>query len=461
VITVQKSNSERKNKANKHDINAQGGSSNGKKIQEKERPLWLKWVVGGIGGLTPVVAAFILVDVKVLADYFQNIDSGGWFLLLAYFLKAIGLFCIGGFWVFLHKRENNLLKIFQLGVFAPSLIVGGMKSNEIKNSRETIDSAKPKVEQKINGGSIDVIKPLLGNFVTTSYAADYPPGNKSNSEENQLSFWERFKTGFFARPIEDKAKEIVEELERQNKQNVSLKSELQLLNDQIVDIKSTAILPSECETKWKYKAERFETDVKELEMTVNRTRLELGKRNEELMSAHDKIERLEKMLKSQESRPIRRPSSLDSSKLSLFAERNCKSGMLLSHSDIFFVVSPFNFKMAVYSHERVIHELRKIENLPGIAREKFYFGTMLLNYYLRQDNIFDRESFFLKEGERALKEAASRYNAMRNKVGEATAYWNLSQTYKAMENFRLYEEYHKRALMLIDDALIFMEKLGN
>ena len=457
---MQENNSERKNNANKNDINIKVNSSNGKKGQGKDNPLWLKLVVGGVGGLTPIVVSIYLADGKVIGHYLQTLNSGGWVELFGYIIRAFFLFCVGAGYIFLQRKENDLWKIFQLGIVAPSLLMGTVQSNEIKINREMLDSTKPNIEQKINDGSLNFIKPMLGNFISIAYAADYQVGNKSNSEENQLSFWERLKAGVLARPVEDKTKEIVEELEHQNKQNVSLRSELQVLRNQIDDVKSKTILPSECETKWQHKAELLENDVRKLKKTVYHSRLELEKRTKELISEQHKIKKLEMMLRAQESGTIRKQSF--SSKLTLFAERCCKSKNLLATNDILFIrLNPSDLEKAQYYYKYVIDLTRKIDFLPGLAKANLDFGTMVLSNFQKDHFLEKNEHLLLRDGEKALLNASMLYGKMRYIIGEATACWNLSQLYKAMDKFILYEKYRRRSLMLIDDALDFIEKLGN
>jgi hypothetical protein len=98
-----------------------------------------KLFLGGLGGLMPLVASFIIVDVETIASYIENFNSPGHkgiILFCGYFLKALLLFGVGALWAYLHSSEENLLKIFQLGIVAPAIISGFIQSSHIKELRE-------------------------------------------------------------------------------------------------------------------------------------------------------------------------------------------------------------------------------------------------------------------------------------------------------------------------------------
>ena len=100
----------------------------------------MKWVLGGLGGLTPLVANLLILDVAILDSYIIamfNPDPSVNLELAGYCFKGVLLFLVGGFWAaILHSDEQNNLKLFQLGVVAPAIIVGFMNSAEIREIRK-------------------------------------------------------------------------------------------------------------------------------------------------------------------------------------------------------------------------------------------------------------------------------------------------------------------------------------
>lgn len=77
-----------------------------------------RFLIGGIGGLAPVIALLIVVDFEkqfLTATQAQN---------LGYLVRAFALFLIGGFVAWLHETEDKVFKVFEIGLGAPALIAG-------------------------------------------------------------------------------------------------------------------------------------------------------------------------------------------------------------------------------------------------------------------------------------------------------------------------------------------------
>ena len=114
----------------------------------------MKWVLGGLGGLTPLIANLLILDVAVLDSYITDIfnpNTLGSLSLAGYCFRGILLFLIGGFWAaVLHSSEQNHLKLFQLGVVAPAIIVGFMNSAEIRANREHNSESQPPPPLKLD-----------------------------------------------------------------------------------------------------------------------------------------------------------------------------------------------------------------------------------------------------------------------------------------------------------------------
>jgi hypothetical protein len=86
-------------------------------------------MVGGIGGMTPVV-------VTLLAGEYKNVEGAGspelYYAGLA--LRALLLFAIGAFFVWLNQAVRTRYATFQLGAAAPALIVAMLNSNPAESA---------------------------------------------------------------------------------------------------------------------------------------------------------------------------------------------------------------------------------------------------------------------------------------------------------------------------------------
>jgi len=92
-----------------------------------------KFLWGGLGALTPVVATFLIVDVETIMSYLNTAfgDTGNPFLVAGYSLRVLGLFIVGGVWACLHKQEYDPKKLFQLGIVAPAMITAMINASNV------------------------------------------------------------------------------------------------------------------------------------------------------------------------------------------------------------------------------------------------------------------------------------------------------------------------------------------
>lgn len=75
-----------------------------------------RFVVGGVGGLAPVLLFLITGD---LVQYLIQLDT---LRGIGYAARAIALFFVGGFIAYLHTDEDKPFKIFEIGLAAPALL---------------------------------------------------------------------------------------------------------------------------------------------------------------------------------------------------------------------------------------------------------------------------------------------------------------------------------------------------
>ena len=113
------------------------------------RDLSAKLLVGGAGGVTPLIGGLALLDAQAIATYLQGLSNPGGsalLLLIGYIIKGIFMFGVGAFWAYLHRSEKSTLKLYQLGIVAPAVISGLIYANEAKNTRNAAGTAIPAAE---------------------------------------------------------------------------------------------------------------------------------------------------------------------------------------------------------------------------------------------------------------------------------------------------------------------------
>ncbi len=84
-----------------------------------------RFLWGGLGGLAPILATFLILEAQTIALYLDELRQGGSMLtIIGYAVRVVGLFVVGGLWAGLHKSEADPKKLFQLGIVAPAMITG-------------------------------------------------------------------------------------------------------------------------------------------------------------------------------------------------------------------------------------------------------------------------------------------------------------------------------------------------
>lgn len=96
--------------------------------QENDKKLSIrdKIFIGGLGALTPVIMNLLAVDLEKLLISLTLIS------IIAYFIKVVILFYIGGVVAYLNRDENKPIKLFQLGIYAPAMILAFANTNPLE-----------------------------------------------------------------------------------------------------------------------------------------------------------------------------------------------------------------------------------------------------------------------------------------------------------------------------------------
>jgi hypothetical protein len=92
-------------------------------LTTKERCLY-----GGLGALAPVITTALTLDLVVV---FSNPDPP---TVVAWSVRCILFFLVGGFVAFLHKTESDAWRCFVIGISAPALITTGFSGRAVNNT---------------------------------------------------------------------------------------------------------------------------------------------------------------------------------------------------------------------------------------------------------------------------------------------------------------------------------------
>jgi hypothetical protein len=125
-----------------------------------------KCLLGGLGALTPIILNLAVVDIQTTLTNLTLLVGVG------YLIRVVILFYVGGLWVYLHKDEKSPLKVFELGVVAPALIIAAMNGANASQAR-THFAAGP--------GPAAALSAVTGFFIPTAYARGSDPEVKKFS----------------------------------------------------------------------------------------------------------------------------------------------------------------------------------------------------------------------------------------------------------------------------------------
>ena len=131
------------------------GAIDRRRLSSKERIF-----IGGVGALVPMFATFPVEDYLEFLYYPDRIQ-----LVSGFLIRALALFAVGSFWVYLHKSEHDPMKVFQLGIVAPAMILGVVNANNVTS--DTSGQTAPDSQRSLTGWSI-VTSALAQPTSTTS-----------------------------------------------------------------------------------------------------------------------------------------------------------------------------------------------------------------------------------------------------------------------------------------------------
>jgi len=91
----------------------------------------MRFGIGGLGGLLPVLASLVAVD---LASDDHKITGG---ICLGLTIRVVGLFALGGIMAALNSEVNSPLSLVQIGIAAPALVTSYLSGVALNKNPDT------------------------------------------------------------------------------------------------------------------------------------------------------------------------------------------------------------------------------------------------------------------------------------------------------------------------------------
>ena len=102
---------------------------------------WARFGIGGLGGLLPVLASLLAVDLTAIAaivDHQVTVSLG---LCVGYTLRVLVLFTLGGVMAVLNSEIQNPLALVQIGIAAPALLTSFVSGTAINQTQRPVRQA--------------------------------------------------------------------------------------------------------------------------------------------------------------------------------------------------------------------------------------------------------------------------------------------------------------------------------
>lgn len=153
-------------------------------------------IIGGIGGIAPLVISLLVVDLSTLLNDLALMD------VIGLTVRCLVLISIGATVGYLHHTEYEPLKVFQLGIAAPALLATAINGYSVVGPAGTLKEMKTSAYESSPATrfSLSVISPahaeepkLRGKFI-----------NREAFKEPKITNVERFMRGLIGKRITSK-----------------------------------------------------------------------------------------------------------------------------------------------------------------------------------------------------------------------------------------------------------------
>jgi hypothetical protein len=102
---------------------------------------WARFAIGGLGGLLPVLASLLAVDLTAIAAIVDHHDTVSLGLYVGYSLRVLVLFTLGGVMAVLNSEIQNPLALVQIGIAAPALLTSFVSGTAINQTQRPVRQA--------------------------------------------------------------------------------------------------------------------------------------------------------------------------------------------------------------------------------------------------------------------------------------------------------------------------------
>ena len=154
-------------------------------------------IVGGIGGIAPLIISLLVIDLRSAFDGLELMD---W---IGMSVRIFVLIFIGALVGYLHNTESEPFKVFQLGIAAPALLTTAINGYGVTGSAGTSirEITTVNTEQIINW-KFDLIPSAHASEVRTPSRKKYV--NSNAFLEPKISNTERFLRGLIGKRVSSK-----------------------------------------------------------------------------------------------------------------------------------------------------------------------------------------------------------------------------------------------------------------
>jgi hypothetical protein len=133
---------------------------------EEQLPTKVMFALGALGGLLPVLASLITVDLAPIIDHASALTPGNY---IGYVIRVAVLIVLGGTMAALNREVKQPLALVQLGIAAPALVTayinGGTPTPSAKTAYESLSIISSAKADQITPGPVRLAGGLFGDII--------------------------------------------------------------------------------------------------------------------------------------------------------------------------------------------------------------------------------------------------------------------------------------------------------
>lgn len=153
-------------------------------------------IIGGIGGIAPLIISLLVVDLKSLVNDLAMMDAVG------LGVRCLVLIFIGAMVGYLHNLEHEPFKVFQLGIAAPALLTTAINGYSIVGPAATLK------EMKTTSYQTEPVNRFALSLISSAHATEPKLRgkyiNRNAFKQPKVSNMERFMHGLIGKRISSK-----------------------------------------------------------------------------------------------------------------------------------------------------------------------------------------------------------------------------------------------------------------